>query len=333
MARFGYHSDGAREFPWQTTAGLDISPSGGATKFVIPPAQGPMMQTLMKSRATHPTHYGTSTNLGPSFGWQYAPGTTFGETLRVRDPESGQMIPFEIRLRTKLPNGTWNMDVLRPFGNSAELAAAVKKLCAGAGAPPDCNQMGALMPQIERPASRVTPLSAFVNQTNMGTARDPLSLSRTALEAAQSSATIETLPDIPASIVRKLLMETPFKSVFGQPWAAGPPPGWAPTSRTDFNIVPRNYFAGFIPMNQNGCMKCHDSAGRHVDQFDPDPQRGQMYAPDPSDAPRPRTWYNFIPGDDGILSFHPFSARAVSGQAQAASSSVDPCWSQNGLVR
>ncbi len=333
MERYGYHSDGAREFPWQTTAGLDISPSGGATKFFIPPPQGPMFTEVTKTRQSHPNDFGTSSNInGPQMGWVYSAGTTFGETLRVRDPQSGQMIPFEIRLRTKQPNGTWAMDVMRPFANSAELAAAVKKLCAGGGAPPECAQIKPAVAQLEQPKSRNASLASYVNQQTMRTKRDPLLMSRTALEAAQPNATLETLPDLPPSLVRRLLMGTPFKSVFGQPWNAGPPPGWAPTSTSDFNIVPKNYFGGFIPMNQNGCMKCHDSAGRHVDNFDPGP--GQMFSPASDDSQsRPRTWYNFIPGDDGILSFHPFSASAVGHKGGADRSSVDPCWIQSGLFR
>jgi len=276
-------------------------------------------------------------------GWVYAPGTTFGETLRVRDPVSGQMIPFEVRLRTKQPNGTWAMDVMRPFANSGELAAAVKKMCSGKEAPSDCAQVNAAMAQLENPRPRNAALSSFVNVQTMRSqfefgdpprvnkTHDPLSMSRTAIEAAQPNAMLETLPELPPSLVRKLLMETPFKSVFGQPWNVGPPPSWAPTSGSDFNIVPRNYFGGFIPMNQNGCMKCHDSAGRHVDNFEPGP--GQMFAPDPGDQRRPRTWYNFIPGDDGILSFHPFSADAVANKRAVSRSSVDPCWVQSGLFR
>lgn len=335
MSLMGYHSDGAREFPWQSTAGIDISPSSGATKFVIPPARGPLMRLFNKTKQSHPTHFGTSANVnGPQLAWQYTEGTTFGETLRVRDPGSGQMIPFEIRLRTKMPNGSWSMDVLRPFANSQELAEGIRKLCASGSPPVSCSRVESFLGPLQNPPTRTATISQFVNANTMGTRRDPLSLSRTAIEATQKTANLQTLPDLPADLVRELLMKTPFKSVFNQPWSpgkAGTEPAWAATSNSNFNIFPRNYFAAFIPMNQNGCMKCHDSAGRHVDNFDPGP--GQMNASAPNDVPRARTWYNFIPGDDGILSFHPFSAQAIATHGAAGPGSLDPCWQQKGLLQ
>ena len=137
-------------------------------------------------------------------------------------------------------------------------------------------------------------------------------------------------------MVRALLKTTPFKSVFGKPWneaQGGAAEGWAPTSNSSFNIVPKNYFGGLIPMNQVSCMECHESAGRHVDNFDPQLDRAAGIVSDPSDAPRSRTWYNFIPGNDGILSFHPFDARKVAQGASATSQSFVDCLKRSGLMR
>lgn len=332
----GYHSDGAREFPWQNTAGLDISPNGSADKFIIPPASGPIANLRMRYKRTDRSYFGASSNVnGPQLGWNFNPDTTMGEVLKVQDPQTGEGIPFEIRLRTKLSTGNWQMDVLRPFANPIELMSAVQNMCSSDNAPPGCQQLSqGTLQQLGYPNASVQSRANYINATNFRTRRNPLRLSRTAAEATQPYATVQELPDLPPDIVRKLLKETPFKSVFGQPWIsaqAGKPAGWAPTTKSNFNIVPKNYFAAYIPMTQDGCMKCHDSAGRHVDNFDPHPS--QMFASAPGDARRSRTWYNFIPGNDGILSFHPFSVPAVANGAIANSRALNQCLIANGLIR
>ena len=163
----------------------------------------------------------------------------------------------------------------------------------------------------------------YLHKKTMRLRRDPLSLNRTALEATSEKALVHVLPDLPKDVVKALLTQTPFKSVMGQPWAAGAFPGWAATADSDFHIVPKKYFGAFIPTSTRGCMHCHDSAGRHVDNFEP--ARSQMFAPEPSDLRRPRTWYDMIPGDDGILSFHPFSVKAVKEGEKANLDAVNPC--------
>src|SRR5690606_23497026 len=77
----GYHSDGAREFPWLHTAGLDGSANGYAEKFVAPPEAGRLARVRYRDRQSDPLHFpAESANVkGPQMGWEYAPGTLFGE--------------------------------------------------------------------------------------------------------------------------------------------------------------------------------------------------------------------------------------------------------------
>jgi hypothetical protein len=330
----GYNSDGAREFPWQRTAGLDISPNGSSEKFIIPPASGPLAKAFWRDRSNSPEHFGGASNEnGPQLGWEFTSGTTFGEVLKIKDPDTGEQIPFEVRLRTKTAEGKWQMDVLRPFSNPSELAAGIRRICSASDRPAGCSQLGASLDAIERPQVTAVPRTNYVNRSNFGTARDPFTLNRTSLTAIAKTALLHDLPALPNDVVRKLLKTSPFQSVFNKPWIPADgtgPAGWAPTTRSDFNIVPKSYFAAFIPMTQESCTKCHDSAGRHVDNFEPAPD--QMFAPSPDDRQRPRTWYNFIPGDDTNLSWHPFSADSVRQGAIIGPRAFEQCLVQNRLI-
>jgi hypothetical protein len=69
----------------------------------------------------------------------------------------------------------------------------------------------------------------------------------------------------------------------------------APTTQAAWHIIPRNYDAGFIAVDQASCARCHASVNRHVDEFD--------YG---------RDWYGRVRGSDRIFSFHPFDPSCVS---------------------
>ncbi len=298
----GYNSDGAREFPWKETAGTDIAKGVSAQKFFLSPESG-AFKLGIRDRNSSPRYFGTSSNInGPQIGWDFFPGTMFGEVLTMAMP-NGEL-PFEIRLRRKVSPGLWAMDVLRPFATKDEFLKAAAAACKSLDA--KCQGLTETTPPPRSAAVR-----EFVSAATFGTKRDPLTLSLTAGTALENSASIDELPALPAVVVEKLLRETPFRSVFGQAWFSGDAgKAWAPVNAAAGpSIVPEGYLGAFLPMTRASCSKCHDAAGRHVDGFDP--VREQMYDPAPNDAPRARTWYNFIPGNDGILSFHPFSEEAV----------------------
>lgn len=327
--QMGYHSDGAREFPWAHSAGTDISPNATSEKFFIPPAEGTLAKFVNRTRASDPTYFGGSVNVnGPQLGWNYEPGAVFGETLKVNG------VAFEIRLRKKMPDGQWQMDVLRPFENPQELAEALKKTCSQSNPPEGCKKITSeTIAKIANPITHKADRSDYINAVLLRH-DEILTINITAIESTQEKAMMHELPELPKDVVKTLLTTTPFKSVFGKPWIKGPPPAWAPTSRSDFNIVPKFYFGAFIPLTQQACMKCHDSAGRHVDNFDPKRDRGGMFAPAPGDVQdRPRTWYDHIPGNDGILSFHPFSKQAVDTNAYVNQNAINSCLTKSKLFK
>lgn len=331
MGLMGYHSDGAREFPWNQPAGTDASPQTSSDKFVIPGDSGKLARVIQRTRQSHGAKwFGTSINInGPEMGWEFEEGTVFGEVLKV----SG--VAFEIRLRQKLAPGQWKFDVLRPFANPKELADAIRALCQKPGAPSGCARLAKetnLLASLDNPKTRVASAREFVNKEKLGYRLDPLSLNTAALDAVSPEASLHVLPDLPEDVVRELLTRTPFKSVEGIPWISGRPPGWAPTSNSDFNIFPKDYFGAFLGLKEASCVRCHSGAGKHVDNFEPNPKLGQIYAPAPNDAPRARTWYNRLPGDDGILSFHPFSLEAVAEHRPATDKSIRSCLTDSGLV-
>lgn len=282
---------------------------------------------VSRTRQSHPHYFGTSSNVnGPQVGWEYLPSTVFGEVLKVAG------IPFEIRLRMKTQLGQWITDVLRPFGSPQEMADSLKSVCNGKEAPAGCQKLlssGAIA-QISSANTNLVNRNQFINRSNFKTARDPLSLSRTANEATLVQAQLQSLPAIPDDVREAVLSKTAFKSVFNRPWISGENASWAPTAQGASSLVPHQFFGGLIPMTQKSCMNCHDSAGRHVDNFDPHPS--QMYASAPGDARRARTWYNGVRGDDGILSFHPFSADAVARGANTDANALNRCLVENGLV-
>lgn len=78
------------------------------------------------------------------------------------------------------------------------------------------------------------------------------------------TAQVDTLPPLPADLVRDILTKIEFKESSGYEWKPGCP---APTTKEEFHIVPRLYDGPFIPIDSTGCARCHAevqiSARRH----------------------------------------------------------------------
>jgi hypothetical protein len=90
-------------------------------------------------------------------------------------------------------------------------------------------------------------------------------------------------------MVRTVLASNEFRSVLGT--------GFSYTqSVQEFGITPAGYNPGILGTDRRSCSRCHQDAGKHVDNF-----------------VAQRDWYGAIRGSDGILSFHPFSRDSISG--------------------
>lgn len=104
-----------------------------------------------------------------------------------------------------------------------------------------------------------------------------------------SNKKVEVLPDLEDDVVVRLLSR-PFREIPGY-WGDS----FLPTSAKDFNLVPKDFTGGAVDLGDNSCMQCHETAGKHVDRFEPS-----------------RDWYGHIKGSDGIFSWHPFEASCIS---------------------
>lgn len=100
-----------------------------------------------------------------------------------------------------------------------------------------------------------------------------------------------SLEEVPEEIVIKSLKKE-FVNVLGQEWHND---SHAPTTNSDFHIIPKNYQAATIAVSSNSCMRCHESTLKHASDFEPF-----------------RDWYGRVRGSDGIFSFHPFDPSCIS---------------------
>jgi hypothetical protein len=252
-----------REFPWKGTAGLDDSPNGISVQFVLFPPGGQIL--YWQELLPHERRY--------AYVWEYPVGTVFGEMLLVRD-QNGYGAPFEIRTRTKTADKKtpWRVNLYRPFASPAELIARIKKLDPGW----KTNE-------------------AFQAYLKNGEVAVETLVNRHPVKVIDRVALADELPLLDEALVWELL-KTPFKSVLGQEWVkSGSTMGFAPTTKADFHIVPKNYQGHHLAVSSRACMTCHDTVNKHVNEFEFN-----------------RDWYGRVRGSDGIFSFHIFEPSSIS---------------------
>lgn len=95
-----------------------------------------------------------------------------------------------------------------------------------------------------------------------------------------------TLPQL--SGAKDLLSKATFKSVTGSDYLLASR-FFYPTANDQDNLVPRGYGGHLIGNTRESCVNCHDDTLKNVDSFE-----------------KPRDWYDYIRGSDGIFSFNPF---------------------------
>jgi hypothetical protein len=175
--------------------------------------------------------------------------------------------------------GDWAIDVFRPFPTAADLAQRIKEL---RPAWSDQPHLVKFCGHLEGPV-KMRVLTLADKQPGRRTFR-------------QTSGT-DVLPPIgDDKLVAELLLTTPYRSAVGLNWREnGSVSTAAPTTASGFSIVPANYDAGFIAVNNTSCMRCHATVNSSVDEFDSG-----------------RDWYGRVRGSDGIFSFHPFAPGSLS---------------------
>jgi hypothetical protein len=154
---------------------------------------------------------------------------------------------------------------------------------------------------------------------------------------------VDQLPDLSPEKVARLLEGATLDSSLNKRWRSdGETESFAPTTKSNFHIVPKNYEAHTLEVSEASCMRCHQNAGTNFGVINPHARRndGAQFAP--PDA------YGGIYGRDGIFSWHPFSSDRFSYQnfgngVQGAKTDnrydrngklmLQPGWIQSGLIR
>ncbi|HEX7448118.1 MAG TPA: hypothetical protein VF306_11265 [Pirellulales bacterium] len=268
--RFG---NGNREFPWSAPAGTHRSPNVETLRFMLLPvdSQGKRRPIVWFKKR----HWG---DRQPGYGWTYPVGTVFGEVLAQLGPD-GKAYTFELRTRRR-SHGHWEVDVFRPFPTAASLSRRVKELRPNWQDQPELVR---LVKHLDEP--HPLPLQTLAdNQPEEQVFNETMG--------------VDFLPAVSDhGLIGELLTSTVFRSSRSDTWRSGPRGEitFAPTTKASFHIVPANYDAGFVAIDNQSCMRCHSSCNRPVDDFNSS-----------------RQWYGRIRGSDGIFSFHPFAPESVS---------------------
>lgn len=261
------------EFPWGSPAGTHRARNVSSFRFLWLPTDdsGKVLPVVWyRSR-----HRGDSAS---GYEWIFPVGSVLGEVLSLRGP-NGKQYTFELRVRIR-EYGEWAVDVFRPFPTADHLADSVKKTRTDWQTQP---ALAKLVGHLETPVamkkhklSNNHPRRVFVQ--SMG---------------------IDTLPPMDDDqLVAELLTTTTFTSAMDTAWRhsdGGSSYTCAPTTTAAFHIVPSNYSGGFVDVDPESCMRCHDSVGEQAQHFESG-----------------RDWYGRVRGSDGIFSFHPFSVGSIS---------------------
>jgi hypothetical protein len=289
--RFG---NGNREFPWGTPAGTHRAANLFTFRFLSLPhdANGRPLPVVYYRK-----HLRGDASTG--YAWMFPVGTVFGEVLCIKTP-GGQAVPFELRIR-KREQVAWDVDVFRPFPTAEALAERIKKLRCDWQAQP---AVAKLVAHLE--ADQKLPVRRLVDNTHPN---------RRVIDQTMG---VDNLPAISDDkLVVELLTTTTFTSAQGEIWRKGTNATHtnAPTTTARFHVVPANYDAGFIEVDQHSCMRCHQTANQHVRNFDAG-----------------RDWYGRVRGSDGIFSWHPFDPAAISGNGYGSAPRIRASLVNAGIV-
>jgi hypothetical protein len=224
------------------------------------------------------------------YEWMFPAGTVFGELMFIVKP-NGDRIAFEIRTRTRTPDG-WTVDTFRPFRTAAEFADALARK------------------RMERPewqsSSEIDALIAHLGDTST-------------VEAASATAShfssafpslpggIDRLPGLSDnSIIDALLAETPFRSARDAIWKdSGARHTYAASTDAAYSIVPRDFNAGLFPIDDETCSRCHRDAGRPFrDWYSNIIAYGELWGMDETFTWHPFRTANFVDSDGDVVNFN-----------------------------
>ena len=261
-------------FPFGVTAGTDRVPNKKILNFLsLPTENGQVLPIVYRTIDDNRARGGLGLH---KWTWMFPAGTTLGEVIFLEDT-AGALYPVEIRTRKRYADA-WAVNAFRPFPRATQLAAAIKQA---------------------RPSWRSQPsLQALVTHLE-----DPSTLQaqRMTSPAFNNIITLDGFKDvIPAvgdeQLVKDLLSNTTFASSYGQAWkVSGASTAFAATTEEAFSVVPAQYDAGLLEVREASCVRCHQEAGRAIEDFEP-----------------AAVLYGDIWGEDRIFSFHPWDQSRYS---------------------
>ncbi len=280
-------------FPFAHTAGTDKSTNIHVVNFLFLPAKDGKLLPVVYRTIDDPSARG---GLGlHKWTWTYPKGALLGELIFVRDAAGG-LHPSELRTRMRYLDG-WAVNAFRPFPTAKSLANAIK----------------AKRPQWQSSAT----LKSAVDQLEGTAPLEARSLSSPGFNNVFSvSGSLDVLPDLgDEALVKELLDTTTFVSAYGTTWrTSGSAQTFAASTRASFSIVPNDYEAGLLAVNEQSCTQCHKEAGRAIDDFEPQ-----------------AVLYGDIWGEDQIFSFHPWDQSRYP-QFNNENRSLRPIFAQSGVV-
>ena len=253
------------KFPFAGTAGVDDSTNVATADFLNLPVDSTgtivPVPISIQSDALHTW-----------WTWEFPNGTIVGEVLFITNGLA--LLPCEVRVRQRFPAG-WATNVFRPFPEASALSAAI---------------------QSARPNWASTPaLSALVAQLEGTTGFTPLTLTATGLTGTfDQSGYLDPLPEFgDDALVEQLLTTTTFVAAYDAVWRQSADQSQqafaAASSSTSLSIVPNNYQAGIVQVNETSCTRCHAQTGAELANWYPG-----------------LTLYGDVWGTDNVFSFHVF---------------------------
>lgn len=200
---------------------------------------------------------------------------------------------YEVRLRFRMES-YWDVGIYRPFPNHENLIEKIKEL----------------RPNFLKDSK----ISDLINKIKNSSPFKSKLVSDHPEPGFSGEGYIDYLPDMPDDLVHDLLTKTKFKNAVGEYWKGQ---SLAPSLKGNgFSIIPPKYDATFIGNEPESCFRCHESTSSHVNEF----HIG-------------RDWYGFVPGSDGILSFHPISLDSISYKNRKLPVRLREEFVKSGLVR
>lgn len=290
-----FTNDGqAWSFPFTKTAGTDRSTNLKVANFMhLPNEQGKRLPVVYWV-IDQPRSRGGLGLL--QWQWMFPKGTVFGELLYVTSPQ-GELYLTELRTRERHLTG-WATNIFRPFANARQLASAIEKR----------RPQYANLPQLQRVIQALRgsePLTPFQSPS-------------TAFKGTFSqSGFVHELPDFgDEPLVKELLRESTFVSVYEEPWKrVGNQRTFAATTKSEFSVVPNHNFTGILEVNEQSCSRCHTDAQRPVMDFVPN-----------------AILYGDIWGSDQIFSFHLFNQDRYNLDGNE-NRSLRPAFIESGMVQ